>query len=50
MRCKIKTGLMSGRADIDPSSETEFRTKHKNPKLVDADDMSEAVRKTNYPG
>jgi len=50
VRCKIKTGFMSGRADIGPSTETEFRTKHKNPKLVDADDMSEAVRKTNYPG
>ncbi len=49
MRCKIKTGFMSGRADIGPSTETEFRTKHKNPKLVDADDMSESVRKTNYP-
>lgn len=49
VRCKIKTGFMSGRADIGPSTETEFRAKHKNPKLVDADDMSEAVRATNYP-
>jgi hypothetical protein len=50
VRCKIKTGFMSGRADIGPSTETEFRAKHKNPKMVDADDMSESVRKTNYPG
>lgn len=50
VRCKIKTGFMSGRADIGPSTETEFRTKHKDPKMVDAEDMSEAVRKTNYPG
>lgn len=50
VRCKIKTGFMSGRADIAPSTETEFRAKHKNPKLVDAEDMSEAVRRTNYPG
>lgn len=50
VRCKIKTGFMSGRADIGPSTETEFRAKHKNPKLVDPEDMSEAVRKTNYPG
>lgn len=49
VRCKIKTGFMSGRADIGPSTETEFRTKHKNPKLVDAEDMSDAVRATNYP-
>lgn len=49
VRCKIKTGFMSGRADIGPSTETEFRTKHKNPKLVDAEDMSEAVKATNYP-
>lgn len=49
VRCKIKTGFMSGRADIGPSTETEFRAKHKNPKLVDAEDMSEAVRATNYP-
>ena len=49
VRCKIKTGFMSGRADIGPSTETEFRTKHKNPKLVDAEDMSAAVKATNYP-
>ncbi|UYV15271.1 DUF2846 domain-containing protein [Porphyrobacter sp. ULC335] len=49
VRCKIKTGFMSGRADIAPSTETEFRAKHKNPKLVDAEDMSEAVKATNYP-
>ena len=49
VRCKIKTGFMSGRADIGPSTETEFRAKHKNPKLVDAEDMSEAVKATNYP-
>lgn len=50
VRCKIKTGFMSGRADIGPSTESEFRTKHKDPKLVDAEDMSEAVRQANYPG
>ncbi|WP_086608995.1 hypothetical protein [Erythrobacter donghaensis] len=50
VRCKIKTGFMSGRADIAPSTEKEFREKHKNPKMVDAEDMSEAVRQTNYPG
>ena len=49
VRCKIKTGFMSGRADIGPRPETEFRAKHKNPKLVDAEDMSEAVKATNYP-
>jgi hypothetical protein len=49
VRCKIKTGFMSGRADIAPSTEAEFRAKHKNPKLVDAEDMSEAVKATNYP-
>jgi len=49
VRCKIKTGFLSGRADIGPSTETEFRTKHKNPKLVDAEDMADAVRATNYP-
>lgn len=49
VRCKIKTGFMSGRADIAPSTESEFRAKHKNPKLVDAEDMSEAVKATNYP-
>ncbi|MFO6448520.1 hypothetical protein ACLBKU_15405 [Erythrobacter sp. NE805] len=50
VRCKIKAGFMSGRADIAPSTEKEFREKHKNPKLVDAEDMSDAVRATNYPG
>lgn len=50
VRCKIKSGFMSGRADIAPSTESEFREKHKNPKLVDAEDMSEAVRLSNYPG
>ena len=50
VRCKIKTGFMSGRADIGPSTESEFRAKHKNPKLVDAEDMSPAVKATNYPG
>lgn len=49
VRCKIKAGFMAGRADLAPSTESEFRTRHKNPKLVDAEDMSEAVRKTNYP-
>lgn len=49
VRCKIKSGFMSGRADIAPSTENEFRSKYKNPKLVDGDDMSEAVRATNYP-
>jgi hypothetical protein len=49
VRCKIKTGFLSGRADIGPSTETEFRAKHKNPKLVDAEDMSDAVKATNYP-
>lgn len=49
VRCKIKTGFMSGRADIGPSNEAEFRAKYKSPKLVDAEDMSEAVKATNYP-
>lgn len=49
VRCKIKSGFMSGRADIAPSTEAEFRSKYKNPKLVDADDMAEAVKMTNYP-
>ncbi len=49
VRCKIKSGFMSGRADIAPSTEAEFRGKYKSPKLVDADDMSEAVKATNYP-
>lgn len=49
VRCKIKTGFMSGRADIGPSTESEFRAKHKNPKLVDADDMSAEVKAVNYP-
>lgn len=50
VRCKIKAGFMSGRANIAPSSEREFNDKYKNPKLVDADDMSDAVRMTNYAG
>lgn len=50
VRCKIKSGFMSGRADIAPSTAGEFRDKHKNPKLVDADDMSAEVKATNYPG
>lgn len=50
VRCKIKTGFMSGRADIAPSTEGEFREKHKNPKLVDAEDMSAEVKAMNYPG
>jgi len=49
VRCKIKSGFLSGRADISPSSEKEFRKKHKKPKLVDADDMSDSVMKVNYP-
>lgn len=50
VRCKIKSGFMSGRADIAPSNEGEFRKRYGNPKLVDADDMSEAMRQTNFPG
>lgn len=50
VRCKIKSGFMSGRADIAPSNEGEFRKRYGNPKLVDADDMSESVRLANYPG
>lgn len=50
VRCKIKSGFMSGRANIAPSNEAEFRKRYGNPKLVDADDMSEAVRQTNFPG
>ena len=49
VRCKIKSGFMSGRADIAPSNEGEFRKRIGNPKLVDADDMAEGVRRTNYP-
>ncbi len=49
VRCKIKTGFFSGRANIAPSSEKEFRRKYKKAKLVDADDMSDALRATNYP-
>jgi hypothetical protein len=49
VRCKIKSGFMSGRADIAPSNESEFRSKYKTAKLVDADDMSAEVRATNYP-
>lgn len=50
VRCKIKSGFMSGRADIAPSNEGEFRKRYGNPKLVDADDMAESVRLANYPG
>lgn len=50
VRCKIKSGFMSGRADIAPSNEAEFRKRYTNPKLVDADDMAEPVRMDNYPG
>jgi hypothetical protein len=39
---------LSGRANISPSSEKEFRKRHKNPKLVHEDDMSEAVAGMNY--
>lgn len=49
VRCKIKSGFMSGRADIAPSNEGEFRKRYSNPKLVDADDMAEAVKAANYP-
>jgi hypothetical protein len=49
VRCKIKSGFLSGRADIAPSTEAEFRKRHKNPKLVDAEDMSDAVKAMNYP-
>jgi hypothetical protein len=49
VRCQIKMGIIAGRADIAPSSESEFRKKYKKPKLVDADDMSDTVRATNYP-
>ena len=49
VRCKIKSGFMSGRADIAPSNESEFRSKYKTAKLVDADDMSDEVRAANYP-
>jgi hypothetical protein len=48
VRCQMKSGLLL-RADIAPSSESEFRNKYKKPKLVDADDMSDAVRASNYP-
>lgn len=48
VRCRIKAGFLSGRANIAPSSEREFRDKYKDPKLVDADDMSEEVRAMNY--
>ncbi len=48
VRCKIKSGFLSGRADIAPSTEAEFRKRHKNPKLVDAEDMSDAVKAMNY--
>ncbi|MFN7157390.1 hypothetical protein [Erythrobacter cryptus] len=49
VRCKIKAGFMSGRADIAPSNESEFRSKYKTAKLVDADDMSAEVKAMNYP-
>ncbi|WP_299193409.1 DUF2846 domain-containing protein [uncultured Erythrobacter sp.] len=49
VRCKIKSGFFSGRANIAPSSLREMNRRYRNPKLVDADDMSEAVRMTNYP-
>lgn len=49
VRCKIKMGLIVGRADLAPSNESEFRKKYKKPKLVDSDDMSEGVRIYNYP-
>ncbi len=49
VRCKIKSGFMSGRADIAPSNETEFRSKYKTAKLVDAEDMSAEVKAANYP-
>lgn len=49
VRCKIKSGFMSGRADIAPSNESEFRSKYKTAKLVDADDMSAEVKASNYP-
>lgn len=48
VRCRMRPGLLSARADISPSSESEFREKYKNPKLVDPDDMSESVRDANY--
>ncbi len=48
VRCKIKSGFFSGRANIAPSSESEFRKRYKKPKLVDSDDMSDAVRAMNY--
>lgn len=49
VRCRIEMGLIAGRAGIAPSNESEFRKKYKKPKLVDADDMSDSVRATNYP-
>lgn len=48
VRCKIKTGFLSGRANISPSDEREFRRKYKSPKLVDADDMAESVAAMNH--
>lgn len=48
VRCKIKAGFLSGRANISPSSEKEFRRKYKKPKLVDDDDMAQSVRMMNY--
>lgn len=49
VRCKIKSGFFSGRANISPSSLREMNRRYRNPKLVDDDDMSEAVRMINYP-
>jgi len=48
VRCKIKSGFLSGRANIAPSSEKEFRKKYKKAKLVDADDMAQDVAMMNY--
>ncbi|MDN3644923.1 hypothetical protein QWY75_01740 [Pontixanthobacter aestiaquae] len=48
VRCKIKMGFLSGRPNISPSSEKEFRKKYKNAKLVDSDDMSDDIRAMNY--
>lgn len=48
VRCKIKMGFLSGRPNISPSSEKEFRKKYKKAKLVDSDDMSDELRAMNY--
>lgn len=37
-KCKIKMGIMVGRPDIAPATETEFRSSH-GLKMVNADDM-----------